>query len=1162
MTTPNNYLYEVLHNERGEGAVGGGIGPDDIEGVPNVIEYPGVQDIVSLGNEVESIESIKVEDSIELYPANEQFQLPTISERVLVGDIVVDDDEQSGIGFKSANVAIQDTVSLELEEPRPGEYLVRAAVVGADLLITPNQGEVVRYSPTIDHDNNYVDSFDLRLSGTTLHGTLGRNGTLPDLDDSVNLASLQDGNDNNYIDNLVLNLSGQNLSATVEREGLSNFSSNTITLPSPGGGWNSWDQVSALPNRGRPSLDNRGRQYQYIPISSISPTFPSLGGQWGFLDITDIGGGADNYADSVDLAFSNGSLGITIGRTGTLSDLTDSVAIPDNNNYADSLDVGLSGQTLSVTIGRNGTLADLTDSVELPSGGGSGTFFGLTDTPDSGMITRTTPGTQISRTIASISSSIVVLDGDNYRRISPLVSFPSILLPSGRNTVNALAFPFQTGIFLQFQINGNSDPLLLTVNYTNYQVTVTNNSTGQSGTKNLPSNPFLQIGNTFYADLGFFAIGAGVGTSITIEFRNAPTTTTEAASGYFFAVNSTGDELVLTPPPSGITDEHIQDVVGSMMRAGSGLQGVYNDTLGTFTYSSTGSGGGGTPAEYIRRITASGNTLSWDSIGGTDGSFTPTGAGRAPTEEEVFDLTKNILVGGTNVTITDNDTTNRITIDAVGGGGSGPTREQVEDWVAQMFTGGTHTGISYAYDDANGEMDSTVTGGGGNAIFSPVRIGGGSDTIDSNQWSATNVALPTLASARWLMVRVALDQFSFITGWHGYFLINNEELRGLNAGTVGNSDGRAITVSMGGEGGTTDRRIVIGIGRDSTNRMLLLANAGNNVTISYEVYRIEASVQSPVGPDGVVDFFGWNNTERELTLRTTSGFIETVTIPAGSGGDVTEEQVFDHAKNIIVGGTNVTVLDNDTNNTITISASGGGSGTTYNEGDGIDISGSTISVDFGSGSTQAAPGNHTHPGGGVAYSEGDGIDISNSNVISVDFGSGATQAAPGNHTHTSSGSVGVSSIIPNTGLDVSPLSGTGNVTITLDLSELSRDTTPQVTNYLIMDTDQKALISDIFNLYDLDGEIEGSLSEIDDLTGLDLFSGISGTLTASQYTAITGGDKVIVETANGEWHKVNVYQFMIAALRSLIGNDSARPNAGQRLEWDNVSQTSRVFWTN
>jgi len=81
-----------------------------------------------------------------------------------------------------------------------------------------------------------------------------------------------------------------------------------------------------------------------------------------------------------------------------------------------------------------------------------------------------------------------------------------------------------------------------------------------------------------------------------------------------------------------------------------------------------------------------------------------------------------------------------------------------------------------------------------------------------------------------------------------------------------------------------------------------------------------------------------------------------------------------------------------------------------------------LSVDFGSGPNQAAPGNHTHAqlhdaltlgpsatlaltlqgqqlSGEVLLAEAGGLVLAHSG-LAVDFGPGATQAAPGNHTHS------------------------------------------------------------------------------------------------------------------------------------------------------------------
>ena len=107
-----------------------------------------------------------------------------------------------------------------------------------------------------------------------------------------------------------------------------------------------------------------------------------------------------------------------------------------------------------------------------------------------------------------------------------------------------------------------------------------------------------------------------------------------------FTANSAGDRNRAnhsgTQLASTISDftEATQDVVGSLIVAGTGITATYNDATGELTLEASGSGGGGLDAEGVRDVMAA------------------------------------TLVAGTGVTITEDDGLNTITIDATGGGGS------------------------------------------------------------------------------------------------------------------------------------------------------------------------------------------------------------------------------------------------------------------------------------------------------------------------------------------------------------------------------------------------------------------------------------------------------------------------------------------------------------
>ena len=112
-------------------------------------------------------------------------------------------------------------------------------------------------------------------------------------------------------------------------------------------------------------LDSR-QEIEAVAITG----YPMAGGAAGG------GGGTDtnDYVDAFTASVSGQTLALTLGRTGTLGDLTQSVTIPTGSsadNYVDHLGVTTAGSDLTITLGRTGSLADLQHTVTLPSGGGT-----------------------------------------------------------------------------------------------------------------------------------------------------------------------------------------------------------------------------------------------------------------------------------------------------------------------------------------------------------------------------------------------------------------------------------------------------------------------------------------------------------------------------------------------------------------------------------------------------------------------------------------------------------------------------------------------------------------------------------------------------------------------------------------------------------------------
>ena len=273
------------------------------------------------------------------------------------------------------------------------------------------------------------------------------------------------------------------------------------------------------------------------------------------------------------------------------------------------------------------------------------------------------------------------------------------------------------------------------------------------------------------------------------------------------------------------------------------------------TILSLGGGGGGGIDSYVTGLEVNGNALILEQNGnGADFSVT--------------------LPSGTGGSADGNDYANSLDLSVLG---------------SNLTTRIGRTGT--LFDLVDTVALPTGSGGGGDVMFNLALVGSGSaayshsagsvDTGDSTGRANFNFAAPSLQEAEWLLV--AGGQFSSTTGSYSWF---------ENPATPTGSNSyrhMGILITGGTVAGSQDiyqenSRRTIWFGIDSQRRFRAIIAGDSSATVHMSVYRAETSVLNLVGNDGVVDLFTWNSGERELTLRTTTGFISTVNISGGGGG--------------------------------------------------------------------------------------------------------------------------------------------------------------------------------------------------------------------------------------------------------------------------------------
>ena len=155
----------------------------------------------------------------------------------------------------------------------------------------------------------------------------------------------------------------------------------------------------------------------------------------------------------------------------------------------------------------------------------------------------------------------------------------------------------------------------------------------------------------------------------------------------------------------------------SLFSGGTGIS--YNSSTGqisaTGSADTTGNAGTATALETARTI----HGVSFDGTANID------------LTEPVQDTVNGLLVAGTNMSLSYNDSANTLTISS-----SGKTQEEVEDIVGAMFSSNTETGITVTYQDSDGTLDLVI---GDDAIVSSM--------IADNTIVGGNIASNTIGSS-------------------------------------------------------------------------------------------------------------------------------------------------------------------------------------------------------------------------------------------------------------------------------------------------------------------------------------------------------------------------------------------------------------------------------
>ena len=191
---------------------------------------------------------------------------------------------------------------------------------------------------------------------------------------------------------------------------------------------------------------------------------------------------------------------------------------------------------------------------------------------------------------------------------------------------------------------------------------------------------------------------------------NSETLAFTAGSNITISESGGAVTIASTDTNTQLSTEQVQDIVGAMVSSNTetNISVTYDDTGGKLNFASTDTNTQLTQEQvedFVNGVIVAGTniTKTYDDSAGT---LTISSSGK--TQEEIEDIVANLVVAGSNVTKTYDDASGTLTI-ASTDTNTQLTTEQVEDIVGAMVSSNTETNITVTYDDTNGKLNFSST---------------------------------------------------------------------------------------------------------------------------------------------------------------------------------------------------------------------------------------------------------------------------------------------------------------------------------------------------------------------------------------------------------------------------------------------------------------------